>query len=512
MAILHSIMSWVMKQRLHQIELFMKYPHEVQQDWFRKLISAAKDTEFGRMYDYNSIHSVQHFKERVPIRNYDSLKPFIDRVRLGEQNVLWNTPIKWFAKSSGTTADKSKFIPVSEESLEECHFKAGKDMLSIYCNNNPNSQLFSGKSLTIGGSHQISQHNNDSYQGDLSAILMQNLPFWAQFVTTPNLSIALMNEWESKIEMMARATVNENVTSLAGVPSWTLLLMKHILKLSNKENLLEVWPNLELFFHGGVSFVPYREQFNAIIPSRHMNYFETYNASEGFFGLQDQKNSDELLLMLDYGVYYEFLPMEDNHLENPRTLSLEEVKTDVNYALIISTNGGLWRYKIGDTIKFTSLAPYRIKISGRTRHFINAFGEELIIENAEQALAKACEKTNAIIKEYTAAPIFFTDTKNGSHEWLIEFERNPTDLNLFGDIFDNALKAINSDYEAKRYQNMLLKPPVIKAVPTFTFYHWLKSKNKLGGQNKVPRLSNDRKYIEELYLLNPNLKNEQAYS
>jgi hypothetical protein len=500
-------MSWVMKQRLHQIELFMKYPHEVQQDWFRKLISAAKDTEFGRMYDFTSIYSVQQFKERVPIRNYDSMKPFIDRVRSGEQNVLWNTPIKWFAKSSGTTADKSKFIPVSEESLEECHFKAGKDMLSIYCSNNPNSQLFSGKSLTIGGSHQISQLNSDSYQGDLSAILMQNLPFWAQFVTTPNLSIALMNEWESKIEMMARATINENVTSLAGVPSWTLLLMKHILKLSNKKNLLEVWPNLELFFHGGVSFTPYREQFKALTPSSQMTYFETYNASEGFFGLQDQKNSEELLLMLDYGVFYEFLPMEWNHLENPKTLGLDDVKLDVNYALIISTNGGLWRYKIGDTIKFTSLSPFRIKISGRTRHFMNAFGEELIIENAEQALARACEKTNAIIKEYTAAPVFFADTKNGAHEWLIEFEKQPSDLNLFGDIFDNALKAINSDYEAKRYHNMLLKEPIIKSVPTFTFYHWLKSKNKLGGQNKVPRLSNDRKYIEELYELNPSLKN-----
>lgn len=506
MAILHSIMSWVMKQRIHQIELFMKYPNEVQQDWFRKLIASAKDTEYGRLYDFGSITSVNQFKERVPIRNYDSLKPFIDRVRSGEQNVLWNTPIVWFAKSSGTTAGKSKFIPVSEESLEECHFKAGKDMLSIYCNNNPSSQLFSGKSLTIGGSHQIGQLNNNSYQGDLSAILMQNLPFWAQFVTTPNLSIALMDDWESKIEMMARATVDENVTSLAGVPSWTLLLLKHILKIANKQNLLEVWPNLELFFHGGVSFTPYREQFKSLIPSARMNYFETYNASEGFFGMQDQSNSDELLLMLDYGVYYEFLPMEDILLENPRTLSLDEVKTDVNYALIISTNGGLWRYKIGDTIKFTSLAPYRIRISGRTRHFINAFGEELIIENAEQALAIACEKTNAIVKEYTAAPIFFTETKNGAHEWLIEFEKEPSDLNVFSDFFDNALKAINSDYEAKRYHNMLLQEPLIKSVPLFTFYHWLKSKNKLGGQNKVPRLSNDRKYIDELYALNPLLK------
>lgn len=505
MAILHSIMSWVMKQRIHQIELFIKYPHEVQQDWFRKLTQSAKDTEYGRSYNFASLQDVSQFKDRVPIQNYDSLKPFIDRVRSGEQNILWPSPIVWFAKSSGTTADKSKFIPVSEESLEECHFKAGKDMLSIYCNNNPNSQLFSGKSLTVGGSHKVGQLNGNSFQGDLSAILMQNLPFWAQFVTTPNLSIALMDDWESKIEMIARATMSENVTSLAGVPSWTLLLLKHILNISGKNNMLEVWPNLELFFHGGVSFNPYREQFKELIPKSNMNYFETYNASEGFFALQDQSNSDELLLMLDYGVFYEFLPMDQNHLEHPQTLGLDEVKLNTNYALIISTNGGLWRYKIGDTIKFTSLSPFRIKISGRTRHFINAFGEELIIENAEQALAKACEKTNAIVKEYTAAPLFYPETRNGTHEWLIEFEKEPPNLSLFVDVFDNALKAINSDYEAKRYNNMLLRPPVVKSVPKFTFYHWLKSKNKLGGQNKVPRLSNDRKYLDELYTLFPNL-------
>ena len=505
MAILNSIMSWVMKQRVHQIELFMKYPHEVQNEWFRKLISSAKETEYGKKYDFNGINRVREFKERVPIQNYDSLKPYIDRVRRGEQNILWNTPIKWFAKSSGTTADKSKFIPVSEESLEECHFKGGKDMLSMYFNNNPESQLFTGKSLTIGGSHQINQLNTDSFQGDLSAIIMQNLPFWAQFVTTPNLSIALMDEWESKIEMIARATINENVTSIAGVPSWTLLLIKHILAKANKNNLLEVWPNLELYFHGGVNFTPYREQFKELIPTNKMNYFETYNASEGFFGLQDQSNSDEMLLMLDYGVYYEFLPMEELNTARPKTLSLDEVKIDVNYAIVISTNAGLWRYKIGDTIKFTSLSPYRIRVSGRTRHFINAFGEELIIENAENALAIACERTNAVIKEYTAAPVFFSADKNGAHEWLIEFEKQPEDLEHFIDIFDNALKSINSDYEAKRYHNMLLKAPIVKAVPRDTFYNWLKSKNKLGGQHKVPRLCNDRKYMNEIYALYPNI-------
>ncbi|MFA6923519.1 MAG: GH3 auxin-responsive promoter family protein [Bacteroidales bacterium] len=498
MPILNSFISWLMKKRIHQIELFMKYPDEVQAEWFRRLTSAAKDTEWGIKYDYKSITKPDIFKERIPIQDYDSLKPYIDRLRKGEQNLLWHSDIKWFAKSSGTTNDKSKFIPVSEEALEECHFKGGKDLLSIYCNNYPNTQIFAGKGLALGGSHQISDFNNASYYGDLSAIIIQNLPFWIEFIRVPNIAIALMDEWENKIEKMANATINADVTNIAGVPSWTLVLLKHILEVSGKKNILEIWPNLEVFIHGGVNFNPYREQFRKIIPSEKMCYLDTYNASEGFFGIQDKPDSDEMLLMLDYGVYYEFLPLSELNKKFPKTLSLEEVKLNENYALVISTNAGLWRYNIGDTIKFTSLNPFRIQISGRTKSFINAFGEELMVDNAEKALSIACEKTGALIREYTAAPVYFSDNNNGAHEWLIEFENEPDNIEYFNEILDNALKSLNSDYEAKRYNNLALGKPIIKAVPQNTFYNWLKTKGKLGGQNKVPRLSNERKHVDEI--------------
>jgi hypothetical protein len=487
-----------MKKRFHQIELFMKYPNEVQLDWFKKLIYSAKDTEWGQKYDYKSITKPSVFSDRVPVNDYDGLKPYIDRLRKGEQNILWPEEIKWFAKSSGTTSDKSKFIPVSEDSLEECHFNGGKDLLSIYCNNNPDTLLFDGKGLALGGSHHISEYDNEAYYGDLSAIIIQNLPFWAQFIRTPNMSIALMDEWESKIELMVKVTKEENVTSLSGVPSWTLLLLKRILEDTGKSNIHDVWPNLEIFFHGGVSFHPYREQFNKIIPSSKMKYLETYNASEGFFGIQDRMNSDEMLLMLDYGIYYEFIPTEFIGLENPKAIPLSEVEIDKNYALVISTNSGLWRYMIGDTIKFTSLYPFRIKITGRTKNFINAFGEELIVDNAETAMDIACKKTGAVINEYTAAPLFYNDMENAAHEWVIEFSEMPESLEYFNEVFDNALKSANSDYEAKRYHNMILREPAIHSVPTGTFYNWLKKRGKLGGQHKVPRLFNERKYVEEI--------------
>ena len=498
MPLFNSVISWLIKQRIHQIELFMKYPHEVQNDWLMKLVVEAKDTEWGRKYDYSSISSLREFKERVPINDYDSLKPYIERLIKGEQNLLWNTDIKWFAKSSGTTSDKSKFIPISRESLEECHFKGGKDMLAIYCNNNPDTIIFDGKCLGVGGSKKLFEVNNETYYGDLSAIIIHNLPLWAEFYRTPDISIALMDEWESKIEKLAEATLLKNVTNLSGVPSWTLLLIKKVLEISGKNNLCEVWPNLEMYSHGGISFTPYREQFESIIPSEKMNYIETYNASEGFFGIQDRNSYEDMLLMLDYGIFYEFLPLEDLHKENPETLSLDKVEIDKNYALIISTNGGLWRYLIGDTIKFTSLNPYRIRITGRTKSFINAFGEEVIVDNADRALQIACEKSEAIVNEYTAAPVYFKDGKNAAHEWLIEFEKPPHNIEYFAEILDNALKSINSDYEAKRYRDMILNKPVIRRIPNGTFYKWLKDKGKLGGQHKVPRLSNERKYIDEI--------------
>lgn len=499
MPIFNSFLSWLMKKRIHQIELFIKYPHDVQIEWFKKLISAAKTTEWGQKYDYASINDYEAYKNRVPVSDYNTLKPYIDRLRNGEQNILWNTDIKWYAKSSGTSGDKSKFIPVSNEALEECHFKGGKDMLSIYCNNHPETTLFDGRGLVMGGSSSITEVNNESYYtGDLSAIIMQNLPLWVQIKKTPSQSIALMDEWESKIEKMAEVTIEHDVTSISGVPSWTLVLIKRIFEISGKDNLADVWPNLEVFFHGGVNFNPYREQFKRMIRSEKMNYVETYNASEGFFGIQDRTNVNDMLLMLDYGIFYEFIPAEQITDENPQTIGLDQVETEKNYAIVISTNAGLWRYLIGDTVTFTSVNPYRIRITGRTRNFINAFGEELIIDNAEKALAIACEKCHAIITEYTAAPIYFNNNENAAHEWLIEFEIPTLNIERFTDNFDNALKSLNSDYEAKRYKNMVLHEPVIRVMPTGTFYNWLKKNNKLGGQHKVPRLSNDRKVVEEI--------------
>ena len=499
MPIINSLLSWLMKKRIHQIELFIKYPHDVQIEWFKKLIGTAGNTEWGRKYDYSSITNLGQFKQRVPISDYNKLKPYINRLRKGEQNLLWNTDIRWFAKSSGTTGDKSKFIPVSSEALEECHFKGGKDMLSIHFHNHPESNIFSGRGLAMGGSSSITEVNNESYYtGDLSAILIQNLPLWMQLKKTPNQSIALMDEWESKIEKMARVTIEHNVTSISGVPSWTLVLIKRIFDLTGKDNLVDVWPNLEVFFHGGVNFSPYREQFKRLIQSDSFSYMETYNASEGFFGIQDRTDHNDMLLMLDYGIFYEFLPMDQLENESPETVGLEDVETNKNYAVVISTNGGLWRYLIGDTVKFTSVNPYRIIITGRIKNFINAFGEELIIENAEKALSIACEKCNAIITEYTAAPIYFNNNENAAHEWLIEFDTPPDNADFFVDSFDNALKSLNSDYEAKRYKNMVLREPLVKQVPPQTFYKWLKKHDKLGGQHKVPRLSNDRKYVDEI--------------
>jgi hypothetical protein len=497
MPLLNSVISWFIRKRIHQIELFMKYPHEVQEEWFEKLVNEARDTEWGKKYDYRSIRTAADFRNRVPVSDYNDFKPYIDRLRKGEQNILWSSDVKWFAKSSGTTSDKSKFIPVTEEALEECHFKGGKDLLSIYCNNNPSTRIFSGKWLGLGGSFNLDDAQADTYHGDVSAIIMENLPFWIQLIRTPDLSVALMDEWEAKIERIARITIDEDVTNITGVPSWMMVLLNRILELKGISNVSEVWPNLELFVHGGVSFVPYREQYRQICP-HDMYYLETYNASEGFFGIQDRLVSDDMLLMLDYGIYYEFMPVTEIDNPHPITISLEEVEVGVNYAMIISTNAGLWRYLIGDTLVFTSTDPYRIRITGRTKNYINAFGEELVIENADKALAIACEKSHSLIRDYTAAPVYLDEKKYAAHEWLVEFETPPDSLEYFSEILDNALKSLNSDYEAKRYHNMVLKPPIIRSMKPGTFYNWLREKGRLGGQNKVPRLANDRKYVDEI--------------
>ncbi len=498
MPILTSIVNWFNSQRLHQIDLFRRFPLQVQEETLIKLITKAKTTKFGRQYSFESIDSIGRFQEKVPIMDYEEYKPYIDRLRKGEANVLWPSEIKWFAKSSGTTNNKSKFIPVSFEALEDCHFRGGKDILALYANLYPDTNLFSGKGLTLGGSHQIDNFNNKSYYGDLSAILIENLPWWADFIRTPSQKVALISEWEVKLDKLTHEALKENVTNIAGVPSWNLVMIRHILNYTGKNNLLEVWPNLELFTHGGVSFTPYREQFQKLIPSLNMHYMETYNASEGFFAIQDDPRSDDMLLMLDYGIFYEFIPIEEIGSPNPQALTISDVKLNKNYAVVITTNSGLWRYLIGDTVIFTSTFPHKIKISGRTKHFINAFGEELIIDNAEKALKIACEKTGAQINEYTAAPIFMGDNAKGAHEWLIEFEIEPNDLSFFTATLDNALCANNSDYEAKRYKGITLTEPIVHALKPGTFFSWMRKRGKLGGQNKVPRLSNTREYVDSI--------------
>jgi len=505
MAIINSLVNWFNIKRRNDIELFKKHPFQVQQELCLNLVKKAKDTFWGQTYNYNSIKSVSDFQRAVPISSYESLCPYIDRLIKGEQNILWPSEVKWFAKSSGTTNDKSKFIPVSKEALEECHFRGGKDVIAFYTNNYPDNNLFKGKSLTLGGSHQVNKFNMDSYYGDLSAILIENIPFWADFLRTPSQKIALIPKWEEKLDQLTKATINENVVSLAGVPSWNLVMIKHILEYTGKNNLLEVWPNLELFIHGGINFTPYRDQFTKVIPSEKMNYMETYNASEGFFAIQDNPESDDLLLMLDYGIFYEFIPVTELDSPNKNVYHIGEVQKGINYAMVISTNAGLWRYLIGDTVIFTSLYPHKIKISGRTKHFINAFGEELMIDNAERALDKACNKTGAEISEYTAAPVYMTNKSKGCHQWLIEFQKKPSSIGRFMDIFDNALKSLNSDYEAKRYNNITLDTPQIIVANKGLFYNWMKTKGKLGGQNKVPRLSNQRNYIDELIELNNSM-------
>ena len=500
MGLINSILTWVMQKRIHQIELFIKYPHEVQEELFKKLIQTAKHTEFGKQFDFSSIQNYQQFQERIPIHTYEKTFPYIDRLMKGEQNILWPSEIKWFSKSSGTTNARSKFIPVSQESLDDCHFKGGKDLLSIYVNNFPETKLFDGKGLAVGGSHQINELDPSatSYYGDVSAVIMQNLPPWAQFIRTPSLETALMGNWEEKIEKLARETIRENVTNIAGVPTWTVLLIQRVTNMAMKKNILEVWPNLEVFFHGAVAFAPYRTLFQSIIPSDKMRYWETYNASEGFFGIQDETNSEALLLMLDYGIFYEFIPMEEIEKENPKAVPLSEVELDKNYAMVISTNSGLWRYNIGDTIKFTSKFPYRIKISGRTKHFMNAFGEEIIVENAETAITRACEITGAVIDNFTAAPVYLKEGKKGRHEWIIEFKVPPTDPDEFTRVLDDTLRAINSDYDAKRAHNLALVEPKVHSAGEGTFYNWMKRRGKLGGQNKVPRLANSREYVDEI--------------
>jgi len=495
----NSIFAWQMKKRLKQIDLFRYFPIEVQENVLKNNIKKSINTIWGIKYKYSTIQTYQDFSRTVPLQEYEHVKSWIDNLIDNEQNLLWPSKIKWFAKSSGTTSDRSKLIPVTKEALIECHQKGGKDLLALYYLNYPLAKLYKGKHLVIGGSTEINPLSISSFIGDLSAIIVDTLPWWAEIKRTPSKSIALMSNWEEKIEQIALKTINEDIRVLIGVPSWTMVLLNKVLEISGKKNLKEVWPNLELFMHGGVSFEPYIEEFKKIIPDSSMNYLESYNASEGFFGIQDQLDSKELLLMLDYGIFYEFIPMSEfDGCNSTGVIELSEIELDLNYALVISTNAGLWRYIIGDTVKFTSKSPYRFVITGRTKSFINVFGEELIVDNVEKAIAEASIQTNSQIRDYTACPIFMKDNKRGKHEWLIEFVCPPKDLEKFGISLDENLRRLNSDYDAKRIKNMVLDFPEIKILENGTFDKWLKSKGKLGGQNKVPRLSNSREYVDEI--------------
>lgn len=494
---LNSVFSWIMKKRVHQIALFRQYPNEVQGELFEALMEAGSTTTFGYEHGMHQVKRLEDFRKAVPIRNYAELEPYIKRARTGEHDVLWPGKVKWFAKSSGTTAGQSKFIPVTKEALEDCHYKGGKDLLALYYHCEPEATLFNGKHLIVGGTAGIDSQRG-VHTGDLSAIIIKNLPFWVELKRTPNREIALMQDWDRKIERMARATLEEDVVIIAGVPSWTLLLVERVLELAGTRDLKQVWPNLQLFMHGGVSFKPYRSQYDALLPSGGVHYFETYNASEGFFGIQDRTGADDMLLMLDYGIFYEFMPLSEYGKDDPETVSLQEVEVGVQYAPIITTNGGLWRYMIGDTVKFTSLDPFRIQVTGRTKHFINAFGEELIVEDADEAVRYAAAQTGASVAEYTAAPIYMQGALAGGHEWVVEFTQPPTNFDAFVRLLDIRLKEINTDYRAKRSHDMIVRAPVVHRVAPGTFYRWMDDRGKLGGQHKVPRLSNERTLLEQL--------------
>jgi len=495
--ILDKLALFLFKSRLKSIERFEKYPDLVQSEQFNNLIKTAQNTEWGKKYDYASIRSYNDFASRVPVQNYEDIKPFVERIMKGENNILWPEKIRWMAKSSGTT-DKSKFIPVSESSLSECHYKGGKDTVATYLNNRVDSRLFSGKSLILGGSCKPAPYNKHVLAGDLSAVLIRNMHPCANFFRTPVKKIILMDEWEAKLEAICRSTAKENVTNLSGVPSWFMVLIKKILEHTGKKYLTEIWPDLEVFFHGGVSFMPYKEQYESLIPSERMRYMETYNASEGFFAIQNDLSDPTLLLLLDYGIFYEFIPMEKIDSDNPEACCLQDVELNKNYALVMTSNNGLWRYVIGDTVMFKSKKPYKIIITGRTRHFINAFGEELMVDNADKALCQACLKTNCKIREYTVAPVYMSSEYKGRHQWLIEFEEEPASLTEFTSVLDNTLQSLNSDYEAKRYKDMTLDAPLITVARKNLFYDWLKQKSMLGGQHKIPRLFNNREYMDTL--------------
>ena len=497
-----SIIRPVFAQRRKALDNYRTQAEQLQMQVLKRLTSKAENTEWGREHGFASLSTYEDFAASSPVNTYEDLKQAIDRMRQGERDILWPGQVRWYAKSSGTTNDKSKFIPVSKDGLKDTHYAGGRDAVTWYLGNNPHSRIFDGKALILGGSHAPNYNLKNSLVGDLSAILIENINPLVNLVRVPKKETALLADFELKRDRIAHEAIRENVTNLSGVPSWMLSVMNRVLEITGKDNLSEVWPNLEMFFHGGVAFTPYREQYKKLIPSANMHYMETYNASEGFFGIQDDPSDLSMSLMLDYGVFYEFIPMDEIENPNPHVLPLWGVETGKNYAMLISTSSGLWRYMIGDTVRFTSTNPYKFVITGRTKFFINAFGEELIVDNAEAGLAEACKRTGAQVLEYTAAPVFMDGDGKCRHQWLIEFAQEPEDVTMFAQILDETLQHVNSDYEAKRYKDITLQSLELVVARRGLFHEWLASKGKLGGQHKVPRLSNNRVHIEEMLAFN----------
>lgn len=499
---LTHIIRPIFSSRLRELDRYATQAQQLQLDVLKRLLSKASDTQWGHQHGYNNTLSYQQFAQQTPVNTYEDLKGYIDEMRQGKADLLWPGKVKWYAKSSGTTNDKSKFIPVSKDGLHDIHYAGGTDCVTWYLRNNPKSKLFDGKALILGGSHAPNYNQKNSLVGDLSAILIENISPLVNLVRTPKKKTALLSDFEIKRTRIAQEAIKKNVTNLSGVPSWMMSVLNRVLEISGANNICEVWPNLEVFFHGGVAFSPYREQYKHLIPSESMHYMETYNASEGFFGLQDDPTDPAMSLMVDYGIFYEFISMDELDDEHPTVLPLWDVEVGKNYAMVISTTCGLWRYLIGDTIKFTQKDPYKFIITGRTKFFINAFGEELIVDNAEKGLAEACNQTGAQVLEYTAAPVYMDEHGKCRHQWLIEFSKEPEDINAFARILDLALQKINSDYEAKRYKDITLQPLEIIKARNGVFNDWLKQKGRLGGQHKIPRLSNKREYIEQILALN----------
>ncbi len=496
--IINSFFRWYLNQRISRIEHFKHHPVSTQNELLMQWIRANKNTAWGKKYHFASIRKAEDFRKQVPVQDYESLKPFIQKMMHGEKDILWNGAVRWFSKSSGTTNDKSKFIPVTSINLKQCHIRGSWDTMTVLYNQYPHARQFESKSLIMGGAIDTFKPFPKTKIGDVSAIMTYHMPYAGRPFFTPDIQTALMPEWESKIERIAGIVSKQQLTSVGGVPTWTIVLFRRILDLTGKSNILEVWPNFQSYIHGGVSFMPYRKQFREFLPSDEIIYQEVYNASEGFFAIQDDFSANDMLLLLDNGIFYEFLPMSEWHKEFPQPTPLSEVEKGKNYAMVITTNSGMWRYLIGDTVHFTSIKPYRIQITGRTQQFVNAFGEEVMVANTDKALAESCRETGASVIDYTVAPVYFSRSGKGGHQWIIEFETPPSNLNYFENLLDKKLQEINSDYEAKRYKNLALEQLVIKQVPPNSFKNWLKSKGKLGGQHKVPRLANDRKIVDEI--------------